>query len=584
MTLTIDRTYHFPVKPRVKIYSQDGSTLYHTWDGFSGSNPFKLVYIDAEDAVGESGTFNLIIDDLEGALDTSLLRNVEVHIEFGKTSAYQNGYYLIGPARVFDTRRPRTGAQEYLVSGFGDWIKSAELLLLIRQAAKSGSTDSQYNINRQMEDSIKKKKYRPLNREPIEDVTNWLTDGISSEVNINYPVINEVFTTLWDFAERNSALSGAPVYMDFSEGTKNIVMKYLTSLHTGVIVKSADLRLASDDAAKISYIKDAFHIEDNSSIDAGTATRLYTSTVIDQSVVASQEVNHGSIDLNNRAIAQQIEITNDARRIDACEFTMFKVGEPESPKDRVNGDIVLDNGSDKPTGTVLDTFSIPLSSLETTPKTVEVTDLDVSAKLLEGGSKKIWVRFFQRSGITGNPINDSANTVKVCHNGVFSTAQPLYFATAPEGDTKKKSSLVWSSNNQGPMMCFKLKSNIRRLQARTNQTSKRIVGLIERYIDTSWMQDPTIVNRFLSLVLAQTSKARRVIPDIRVTNPNDFLFRKYQGVTFMDGLSGVQQDLQIMRSRYVISALPGDPQVGTFHCDITLGGLFNSLLASCGCG
>jgi len=587
MAKTTDFLYNLPLRARIKIYSQGGDTLYFTFDSFSGSNPFKVVYVDAEDAAGESGTFNIIIEDSQNAIDESLLRNTEVHIEFGKTNSYTNGYYMIGPARIFRTNRPRTGYQDYLLSGFGDWIKAAELLLLIRQASRisdlddsNPALDGDYNIDKQMKDMVNKRKWRPLNREDIQSITNWSTSGISNKLQINNPVINEVFSTVWDFSERNSAIIGAPVFLDYSQGTKILTMKPFPDLHSGIVVKSADVRHALDDPKRVSYIKDAIAVEDNASIEAGIATRLYTSTIVDRQVVAKQTTADGALPLDFQAVAQQVSITNDSRRLDSIEFQLSKVGEPTSPNDRVNGDIVLDSGN-TPTGNVLDTFSIPLSSLKKSKEKIEV-ELDIKSSKLEGGSK-FWFRFFQRSGLTGNPTHDPKNTVLVHHNNIFNTAQTLYSATAPNGDRETKDKLVWKPTNQGPMFYFKLRSNIKRMQARTNATAQQLIGTIERYIDTSFMKDPRIVDRFLALVLNQTSKPRRTIPDLRVTNPNDFLFRKFQGVTFIDGLSGIEQDLQVLRSRYVISALPGEHQVGTFHCDITLGGTFNSLLASCGC-
>ena len=587
MTITADSVYRLPTKPRVKIYTQDGSTLVHTWDGFAGSNPFILNYIDVDDAQGESGIFNLIIIDPDNSLNTRDFRNCEVHIEFGRSSSTYK-YYLIGPGRIFDRRRPRTNYQEYLITGFGDWIKASEHLLLIRQSAKvtelDDSTpvfDPQFDVSEQVHDAIEAKKYRPLNREPIVDTTQWDTSGIE-RISVNNPIINEVFSTLWDFAERNAALSGAPVWMDFSEGTKKVTMRPLSENHTGVVIKTTDLGLLTDNPFTTSYIKEGFHIEDNNSTEAGSATRLYTSTIIDRSVVAKSTVLAGSTALDFKALAQQILIQNDARRLDSLEVKMSKVGEPESPNSRVNGDIVLDNGNNEPKGTVLDTFSVPLSSIETKPTTIEIP-IDVSESKLEGGPRKLWVRFMQRSGLTGKPTHDPANTIRLHHNGIFNTVQSLYSAQAPEGDNNKKDTLAWSSTNQGPIFYFKLRSDIRRLHSRTNDTAKKNVGLIERYIDTSWIHDPRVVQRFLSVVLSQTSKARRIVPDLRVSLPREFLFRKYQGVTMLDGFTGEDADLQVMRARYVVSALPGDPQIGTWHADITLGGLYNSLLASCGC-
>lgn len=588
--LTTDQSYFAPIKPRIIFSSLDGEDTYFTFSPFENTTEVVVPYVDAEKAAGETGTFTIVVSDHQNIIEKDHLRNARVSLQFGKSLASLR-YFFKGFADIFQIRRPRSFYQEYVLSGPSTKIQAAELMLLIRKASKikdlgtaTSVPNPAYGIAELVKDSITDRKWRPENKEDIEGLTGWKVDLVSDQLNrVIYPNINEVLTTEWDFLERMSQVSGAPwdIVYDSATGDEILSMSYLENLHTGIIIKSGDLRLPNDDASKVAYIKDQFTIEDNASSDAGIATRLYTTTIIDRQVIASQNSAPGFTNLTSRAIGQQVKILNDQRRITDLAFIMSKLGAPESPKDRVNGDIVMDSGDNKPTGQVLATFKIPLSDIKSTPDTIFVNDIDVKIRFLEG-ENNVWIRFFQRSGLKGDPNTDQANTIRWHHNNLFNTQQ-AYSATAAGGDYDLKDTLNWTSVNTGPTYAFSVFSAIRRLQSRFNPAQARIIRVKEKFLDSSFITDYQTVNRWLSFNLSKTSKARRSIPDFRVTVPNNFLFEPYQVVSFNDGLSEQFMDLYVQRARIVVSALPGDPAIGAFHQDISLTGSYNSLIGNCSC-
>ena len=583
MVTTNDSSYALALRPRITFKSIDGSTTYFTYDSFETDNDLVVTYCDIEAAVGESGVFNIVVSDPNNVVTEDNLRYVKVFIELGKTQATYK-YFMIGFGEIFNTSRPATAYQEYQITGFGSGKQASELFIHRRETYKKGEVDSK--IYKIVENAGTKRTWRPLKKEDqsIEDITGWDFSGISTKVNTPYLVVNWPFVYFSDVLDQLCSISGAVWFINFEGGVETFTLTYNTDLHTGVTIKSGDLRSGTtDDATKTGYIKKAFTVEDNSTGDAGIATRLITTQIIDKLPVFSQTVKIGATTLDFRAIAQQVIIDNDSRRLDSLGFTLSKVGDPDSPKDRVNGDIVLDNGSNKPTGTVLETFSIPLSQIKSNPTEIEVSDIDVSQKKLSAGQTKIWARLFQRSGLTGDPTHDSKNTIKWHHNNIFNTTQSLYSGTAPEGDRDKKDSLTWNVTNQGPLYALTINSNIRRLFTRTNKTAAQTLRLREVFVPTDFLQDVNSVGRFLSLNLSQTSKPRRSIQDFRVTVPNNFIYKPYQLVSFNDGLSDISQDLQVKRARYIIGSSLDDAQIGTLHCDLSLGGLYNILTGSCSC-
>ena len=582
MTLTTDRSYFAALKPRITFKSLDGTDTYFTFNGHGSPKDINITYADMSNSIGETGDFNIIVEDSSNIINRDHLRNTKVYIELGKTEAALQ-HFLIGFADIFDVSRPRTNYQEYRISGFGTQIQADEFLLLIRKSSQKDDGDSA--VKRLFQRPLEERKFRPMNKVNIGDLVNWSTN-IASNLNTKITQLNEVFTTLRDFYDRLAALEGCDWYIDYSTGTEILTAKHPLFSHNGIHIKSGDLRTPSDNADKISYIKSQFSVTDDSSSNAGIKTQLYTTQIIEQKPVSENLTNKGRTTLNKRFVAQQVNLLNDERRITDLEFIMERIGEPESPKSRVNGFIILDN-DDKPTGRILGTFNIDLSSLKRATETIQVNDVDIKSRFIEGGAK-IWLAFTDRSGINGNVEDDPDNTVAWHHDGTVGTAHTAgsYSAIAnisDDSDREDPAGADWQVSTNGPVYNYRVLSSIRRLLARNNQTAIRTLRTKEAFIDSSFLSDTTSVNKFLALNLNPISKVRRTINNVTVSIPNNFIFRPYTMTSFSDGLSGVSQDFQIVSVSYIISALPGDPQYGTYDCDLTLNSSFNPLVGSCTC-
>ena len=510
-----DPTYFVPARVKISFMSLDAQDTFFTFNGFnSPANPLNVIYADGERASGETGQFNIIVEDCAGEINKDHLRNCMVRLSYGKTEATMVPW-MVGYADVFDIREPRSYYMEYLLSGPSSKIRAAELMLLVRKAT-SNMNDANFGIANIIMDMIKKRESRPLNDKDIRTIWGVVADlvshggGIQDSINdIKFPVIAEVFTTLWEFIEKMAAASGANWDVDYDSNFAEILMfKHPSASHSGIRVKTVNLATALDDPLKTSYIKNGFTISENSTSDAGTATRAYTSTNIERLRVAGLSVNQNFLDLSNKAIAQQRTIQNDQRRITDLDFILSKYGEPEVDTNVVHGDIVMDV-SNTPTGMVIATFQIPLDIIQTTATTIFVNGLETNLPFLPGATK-IWIRLFQRSGFDGSPNNNIFNTIRWHNNNVFNTTQENYTATALGGEYSKKGTLPWVSNNLGPIFACGIYSKINRLQARTNQTAARTLRLKEKFYDTSSIgSDFQSINRILALTLAKVSKTRR---------------------------------------------------------------------------
>jgi len=587
--------YTNALRPRITIKTVDGADTLYTYDSFSSSNNINVGYCDMESAVSETGTFNIMIQDHNNLIPKDNIHNVKVFLELGKTdTSYQT--FLIGYGDIISVDRAQTNSQIYNLNGFGSALWAYQLFIHRRETYRKDESDAKiYNI---IDNALTKRKWRPLkeNDDSVQDITGWSRDGISNEVNIPFTVINKPFTYFGDLCDELCEISGAVWFIDCSSGSEVFTLSYSPALQVPVTIKSGDLAdRVNDNPATTSYIKGAFNVQDNATNEAGVSTRLFTVSVQDEVQIFEQDDNNGATNTVMRAIGQQVVIDNDSRRIESIELLLSKNGDPESPKDRLNGDVVLDNGSNKPSTQVLDEFHIDLGSIEHDAKFVKVP-VDIKAKDLDVAQAKIWVRIFQRSGNQayidahsgthlGDPVNDNANCIQWRHNNVLNTNQTIYSGTSTTGggDVDAKGTMTWNTTNLGPLYGLRINSNIRRLFARTNKKAANAIRLRETFIPTDFLEDPNDVTRYLSLILSQTSKARRAVSEFRVTIPDNFLFRAYQLVGFSDGLSEISDTLRVQRARYVCGSFGGDAQIGALHCDLTLSGLYNTLVGSCTC-
>ena len=148
--------------------SLDAQDTYFTFNGFnSPANPLNVIYADGERASGETGQFNIIVEDSAGEINKDHLRNCMVRLSYGKTETTMVPW-MVGYCDVFEIREPRSYYMEYLLSGPSSKIRAAELMLLVRKST-SNMNDANFGIANLVMDMIKKRESRPLNDKDITD-------------------------------------------------------------------------------------------------------------------------------------------------------------------------------------------------------------------------------------------------------------------------------------------------------------------------------------------------------------------------------------------------------------------------------
>ena len=593
--------YTNPLRPRITIKTVDGLQTLYTYDAFNpGASSINIASVDMENAVGEHGAFTAVINDHNNQLPKDNIHYVKVFLELGKTSTSFK-YFMIGYADIFQVSRPGTNAQFYVLSGLGsrDWLY--KLFINRRERYERNSADAK--IHQIVTNAGTKRTWRPLKTsdQSIQSITGMSWAGVSTKVRIPYTTVNKTFVYYGDFLDELADISGAVWFVDYSTGSEILTFKYNPDMMTNIKIKSGDLQdRINDNPNKISYIKSAFNLTDDQSSQAGSATRLFSATIQDnEEMYPLDAVNYakGNTNLTYKALGQQIIIDNDARRIREIELHLRRRGDPDSPNSRINGGIFMDNNN-KPNMThTLDLFHIDLGSIEQTGTKIRVP-IDIPESKLSKPQTKIWVVLFQRSNEedengdpdgNGNPNHGQDHTILWAHNNSFNTQQIhdgniVYSGQAEIGDFDIKSKLSWRVTDKGPMYYVMVFSDIRRIFSRTNSRAMKNSRLREMFIPSDFLKTPQDVSRYLSLNLSNTSKGRRGIADFRVTVPDNFLFRPYQFIGFQDGLSDIDDILRVQRAAYSCTSTGGDDApIGTLHANLTLSGLYNTLVGACNC-
>jgi hypothetical protein len=549
--------YYLPLKYKLTFKSRDGEDTYYTFDSFINNNPINVIYCDAENAIGETGVTNILIEDSARDIDTSLIdKGNKVIVQIAKEQSEfvePWTYFLVGYVRGFRTQRPRTNELLYELRAYGTKVIWSERLINMKKSTRNPKTS--HELKNLIRSLIKDRASYPYKNTISGQIKGLSTADIADELTMQVSSVNFELMQASIGMENLVNIAGYRWFIDHTAGNEVVNVSHPTSDNTGVIIKSGDLaNIVTDNAEKTSYFYGPWDADSDISSFSGYANRLITKTQIDRKEVVANFTNQGSVSLSNKAIAQKVQVFET--RLTDLGLNLSKVGEPESPQDRVNGRVIMDNGN-KPTGAVIAHFHIPLGDIQPTMETVFVNELTGSKDVNPGDF--IWIVLYQRSGKIGSPNVDELNTIRWHHDNNLTTTTPNVSMMSIGGDIDKVQDWKYTiAADKGPTFNFGVFSRIRHIQEVSDRQAIGQYGLIEAEIDTSFLEDPDSINLYLNSLLQFTARPRVLFTVNAVRCPDKFLFKPYQQVTIQDTLAypnGIEAEIQ--RARYVFSAEPG---------------------------
>jgi len=478
------------------------------------------------------------VEDNSQVIDTTKLKaGALVTCQVCKDVAFYSNplsYALVGYIDYPSPDRPQTSELFYQVRVIEAKKGMYDSQMEFRRSAPIVSIDNPNNSRSRefmtrvhLADLVSKKKYTILNDQSVKDRWGYTLD-ISTNLSIIIPKLNYIDQSAGVIYDDIVDLVSAVWGMKYDGGAKIIWADYPSNTLQKVIIKSSDQKSPNDDPAKTSYIVSGFGLPSSSSQTANFASRIFARTKIDKKSVANGGTNRASTLLTSLAIAQPF--TTNETRFNGISFIASKVGNPESPKDRINGAIFLDNGG-KPEGPRIASFNVPLDEINSDPTTIFVDIEEKRTRFLTGIN--YWLVWYQRSGTTGDPNNDVNNAIRI-HRDINTDGGSL---TAQGGDRAdhENHKLVWKTH--GPTYVFNVYSTLNRLFAVTNYSAVADVGLIEPPpLDISEIDDVNLANRYTGNILYLSSLFSADV-DMIVTNPDSYVFRPNTQVMIFDTLA-----------------------------------------------
>jgi hypothetical protein len=565
LTFTKDVTYWQPLHYKLEFKPRPGgSTPYFFFDS-TDTNPAVKINNVKLNLNTVMHSLEVEIDNSDGSVNpTWVQQGTRVKLQIWKNgSVTDSDYIFIGcidypnEARVgFELHKfkvPIIELKQVLYDSNVTFVKNAPLDEL---GEPTTARARNYRLWRLIKDLLTNSDYTLLGDDTLADrvpgsITVSENTGISQRVDIIFPKPRIKGTSAGVGLDEWAELFGFNWYFRYNypgnEGGSEFMLRWPSEEYTPIVMKAGDTKdINSDDVLNTSYITEEIIKESSSSQEGNFANVISAISKIQNLIMAQSTTNDTSTLMNFKAIA--MPFTTNETNFTELDLLMSKQGDPESPKNRVNGAIFVNVGN-KPIGKVLD-FEIPLNDIEDQPTAVTV-DLTDRKRFMEnlGGQTNFYIVIYQRSGKNGDPNHDTVDGVR-WHRDNSTTGGSLI---ADNGDKDAHSTLVWKTH--GPKYVFVVKSSINRLFVSTNQESVIQVGKKEpQSLDFGFIEDVNTAQRYVSSILYYASLYKVPIP-LKVTVPNDFLFQPYQIIpaVTVNKIMPFGIDLEIQEVEYNLS-------------------------------
>src|SRR5687768_1157790 len=550
--------YKKPLKPRVLIYDNTGTTVLYDYNAFFpdnntdallGTNQFHAL-TSLQVTIGKnknSFTFSILDENITWNRKKISEGNV-VKIYTGKTSA--NMFLAKGYIKKMRPHHIGNGKRIFTFEGIGEKAEFTNIKVTYQRAATSIQFDTEFNIPRRpdaqmavyllVKDVLETNGIRVTSTRSVKDHLNLDTSGISTEVDIrllSVSFINMELSTVMDFF---CEVSGAT--WDIRDG--KFIFEYAKQKHSGITVKARANQSSSDLADTVAYFTGDNGWEYTESIDKsdGFMTHATVQTVVATKSVASNGESGGSKfnvgTLYNTFLAQQFTAL-DARFI-TVKLVLSRIGDPtggiNDPEHPVllTGEIVTDNNN-SPTGAVIATFDVPYSGLTSDPTDVFINEIHIDPANASPNTK-YWLRL--------RPIGISRGDSVRWHHDNNVSVEGRYSAFAIGENTDNSPS--WRVSDRGPTYNFAVFSKIQRLQFFGDQGSADRYNQTDSSLEVTYLEDVESVSKLAQMELAIRSNPVRIYDAQQVTIPNNKLFLPAEQITIVDSVLGIDENENVV--------------------------------------
>jgi hypothetical protein len=528
--------YVAPVRYKVEIYDPTGvDPPLLTFDPFAENNPFVLTGVDITNAPGQTGTFNIVVDDSEqGAIDERYIHNgCVIRIQGSKDGiTYKNRAWGISYKML--PVRPDTGLLEYTFQGNGfgaifnytltNFIKSAKRIE--PGSTTPDPTDPTMTIFNLVLDLLTKKEILISdNGYSIAESYDLDVSEVEGRLLEVLPGITLPRTIASAVIEQLMASSGGIFWVN---PDKKVKAQYPSEEHSGITIKDW---ISDEDRGEVISYPMASWSSDYSITPGEFANEVVLDVNLPQQPPIAQSPDVKSYEtLAGKDL--MVQFIPGAARLTNLGLTMSKTGtghdgaDDAMGKTGVQGLIVADNGSNQPSTNIIATLNIPYEDISTNQSTVYKLNLNFETDNIDP-AKKHWL-ILRRSG------NTEESTIQWYHDNddetpsTDITPRRIGIKTPPSLETfiKYKTSGFekgWATSNDGPVFSFSFFANalvtliMQNPESVSRYTPRRP---IQTLLFAPWITDAVTGLLYMTAVLNRISREKRIFTMNEVTIPN----------------------------------------------------------------
>jgi hypothetical protein len=509
--------------------------------------------------INSFGSFDILIDDTDKALDFNVTRRANIIII--KAKKYPNQDYvnlLYGHSKQVKTIRPGGNQLQYQISGIGTGGILDERMVNIQKIANPSANvnttipdpflnDVDMQVNNLFKSLLQDKSNYIVGDETIQDQLNMSDDIINtldaSPVKLKILAINQKYVTasaaLQSMLESVGADGGIDAY-------NTPYLKWPNTQLSGITLKSWDDSIAGaglELANKNSYFVDAFSWTLSWLKQDGFTNRYIaqaqqiTQTGGNSSDTSGAFNTNGFISLFGHDLALQIDPKQT--RIQNLAVVIEKKGDgtiDPANVTTVHGHIIedIDNA---PIGQQIAVWDIPLAKIPpNTPTPMFLTNIAFTTNKIINSEKKYWITIYNR----GNSLDNTINwyTVPAPENTTMNIASRNIAKGYPWAANHNLTN-GWEVTVASPnTLAFAIFDNFKHDIIAEDVESQQQYGLVEDVIQTPFDQSPIAAQRYLDALLQYSAMPKMITEPGFVSIPND-LFMPGILINIEDVLSGI---------------------------------------------
>jgi hypothetical protein len=534
---TADPSYKEWFKFKLTIRDRQGNIL-HIVDQFEdvdyneGLNLFRLSCLTG---TFQTGLFDLAFYDNERIIDMTQvgLGNI-VEIEGSKRQdTFKHIFY--GFCREIEPTRPGGDILRWRMTGFGSGIILREILMNITRKAKLfdienlgvNPRDSATQANVLVEDILSNSEFMITGNTALKDLIGCTLNGISAQAVDTVPFLDALNgqseTIIRTICDTVGLVYGLDADNDF-------YLRYPSAVHSGITIKNLQLGEAynnQDYAINTAYIVGPYAAPISIRTEDGFANIVRSTALQNRDFISGSSTNSGFKSLAFQALAQRF--IPGSLGFSNLAFLLSKVGTVESPKNRINGAILLESTEEiKPSNVQVATFHIALEDVPIdSPAPVEDLDFNLIKENFDPLAPH-WVALY----VTNSFEWDEDNTPRWHHNGDFVTAGQ--YSAVATGTSRQTSDPPWQIFPSGPTFAYAAFQTLRHEIVASDPFSVDKYGPIMMDVPNDFIDDTFTMNKYVNTQLSIASVPQIRYSPLIVRIPNDMVFKENTQATFLD--------------------------------------------------